>query len=78
MIFEVSRAIREDNPRLTVGHTGTMDQSVQDSIGTQRLIGGLVGIFGGLALLITVVGFYGLLAYTVTQRTREIGVGTED
>ena len=74
MVSEVSRAIREDNPHLIVGHTSTMDQSVEDSIGTQRLIGGLVGIFGGLALLITVVGLYGLLAYTVTQRTREIGI----
>ena len=74
MISEVSRAIREENPHLIIGHTGSMDQSVEDSIGTQRLIGGLVGIFGGLALLITVVGLYGLLTYTVTQRTREIGI----
>jgi ABC-type antimicrobial peptide transport system permease subunit len=34
----------------------------------------VIGTFGGLALLITVVGLYGLLTYAVTQRTREIGI----
>ena len=34
----------------------------------------MIGIFGGLALLITVVGLYGLLSYSVAQRTREIGI----
>jgi ABC-type antimicrobial peptide transport system permease subunit len=51
-----------------------MDQSVADSMGTQRLAAGLIVSFGALALLITVVGLYGLLTYTVTTRTREIGV----
>jgi predicted permease len=74
MIFELSRAIHDENPQLIVGDVSTMDQSVEDSIGTQRLMGGLILTFGGLALLITVVGLYGLLTYTVTQRTQEIGI----
>jgi predicted permease len=74
MIAEVNRAIRGENPHFIVGPMSTMEQSVEDSIGTQRLIGGLAGTFGALALLITVVGLYGLLTYTVTQRTREIGI----
>jgi predicted permease len=74
MIPEVSRAIREENPHLLISHISTMNQSVEDSIGTQRLIGGLTGTFSGLALLITAVGLYGLLSFTVSQRTREIGI----
>ncbi|MDR5729183.1 MAG: FtsX-like permease family protein [Terriglobia bacterium] len=51
-----------------------MNQAVEDSIGSQRLAARVIGIFGGLALLITVVGLYGLLSYSVAQRTREIGI----
>jgi predicted permease len=74
MMEEVRRAIHEENPQLISDHMTTMDQSVEDSFATQRLVGGLVLTFGSLALLITVVGLYGLLTYTVTQRTREIGI----
>ena len=51
-----------------------MHQAVEDSIGSQRLAAQVIGVFGGLALLITVVGLYGLLSYSVAQRTREIGI----
>jgi predicted permease len=74
IIPELSQAIREQNPHLVLGSVSTMDQSVADSMGTQRLAAGLIVSFGALALLITVVGLYGLLTYTVTTRTREIGV----
>jgi predicted permease len=74
IIPELSRVIREQNPHLVLGNLSTMDQSVEDSMGSQRLAAGLIGTFGALALLITVVGLYGLLTYTVTQRTREIGI----
>jgi predicted permease len=74
IIPALSQAIREENPHLVLGNLTTMDQSVEDSMGTQRLAAGLIGTFGALALVITVVGLYGLLSYSVTQRTREIGV----
>lgn len=51
-----------------------MDEAVTDSIQAQRLAAGVVGVFGGLALLITAVGLYGLLSFLVEQRTREIGI----
>jgi len=51
-----------------------MSEAVEDSIGAQKLAAGVVGVFGGLALLITLVGLYGLLTYMVEQRTREIGI----
>jgi predicted permease len=74
IIPELSRAIHEQNPHLVLGNVTTMDQSVEDSMGSQRLAAGVIGTFGALALLITVVGLYGLLTYTVNTRTREIGV----
>ena len=51
-----------------------LNEAVEDSIGAQKLAAEVLVLFGGLALLITVVGLYGLLSYLVEQRTREIGV----
>jgi ABC-type antimicrobial peptide transport system permease subunit len=51
-----------------------MEAAVDDSLGAQRLAAKVVGTFGGLALLITVVGLYGLLSFLVEQRTQEIGI----
>jgi predicted permease len=74
MIPELRRVIHSQNPDLVAGDFTTMNQAVEDSIGSQRLAARVIGIFGGLALLITVVGMYGLLSYSVAQRTREIGI----
>lgn len=51
-----------------------MKDAVEDSIGAQKLAAEVIGVFGGLALLITVVGLYGLLSYLIEQRKREIGI----
>jgi predicted permease len=74
MIAELRRQIAEVNPHLAIGEFSTMSEAVEDSIGAQKLAAGVVGVFGGLALLITLVGLYGLLTYMVEQRTREIGI----
>jgi predicted permease len=74
MVAQLRRQIAEVNPHLAIGEFSTMSEAVEDSIGAQKLAAGVVGVFGGLALLITLAGLYGLLSYLVEQRTREIGI----
>jgi predicted permease len=66
--------IRGLDPTLPLYAVRTMEQRVTDSLLVERLIAGLAGAFGVLATLLACVGLYGVMAYNVTRRTREIGV----
>jgi hypothetical protein len=74
MIADLRRKISETNPHLAIGEFSTMETAVEDSISAQKLAAGVIGVFGGLALLITIVGLYGLLSYLAEQRKKEIGI----
>ena len=71
---ELRERMRQFDPHVPVVGLETMNEQIGISLRTERLVASLSAVFGGVATLLAVIGLYGVMAYAVMRRTREIGI----
>jgi len=74
MAHAVQAAIHRVDPDQAVSHVETMDNVFADSVSRPRFQLVLLLVFAGIAVLLAIIGVYGVVSYSVTQRTQEIGI----
>jgi ABC-type antimicrobial peptide transport system permease subunit len=72
----VEAALRAVDPALAVSRVRPMAEVIGRSVGRARFISTLLLVFAAVAMVLTVAGLYGIMSYSVVQRTREIGIRT--
>ena len=68
------QAVQQIDPNVPVYRVRTLSQQLDKSLMSERLLASLSTVFGGLATLLAAIGLYGVMAYMVARRTREIGI----
>jgi putative ABC transport system permease protein len=74
LIASAREAARQADPNVGIFDVQTMRQLLDRSLGTRRAYSWLFGVFAAIALVMAVAGIYGVISYSVTQQTREIGI----
>jgi putative ABC transport system permease protein len=74
MVATLTKVVQSLDNDLPLLHTKTLDDYVADSVADTRFETFLLSIFGALAFVLTCVGLYGVISYTVVQQTREMGI----
>lgn len=74
VVSSVRSILAEMDPNVPLANITTMEEMVDQSVGDQRFVMVLVGLFAGLALLLALAGVYGVQSYSVARQTSEIGV----
>ncbi len=74
LVAALRQQVKAIDPDQPIYNIRTMDEIRAESVAPERLNLTLLSIFAGIALVLAVVGIYGVMSYTVTQRTHEIGI----
>jgi len=74
LVTPVRSEIQSINPNLAIFRVRTLEAQVDESLGQERLVTTLASLFGVLAMVLASAGLFGLLSYSVNQRTQEIGI----
>jgi predicted permease len=74
LMSAIRSKVRDLDSNLPVFYLRTEETQISNSLSAERMVASLSAVFGFLATLLAVIGLYGVMAYTVAQRTREVGI----
>jgi predicted permease len=74
LITTIRAKVREMDANLPIYAMRTMDEQISNSLSSERMIASLSTVFGFVATVLAIIGLYGVMSYSVAQRTREIGI----